>query len=250
MLPIIRIFGLSFQAPLLALLAAYAFALSVTSRMASRAGLKGGAISDAGFYGAIIGYIGARVGYALMNLDAYAREPLSALMPSTSALNPSVGVLAGLAFAGYYLWRRQALNIALLDALAYGLPIMLVGIALADLANGDSLGAATQVPWAIYLWDEMRHPVQLYECLALCIVLVMLLLLRGKSLPIGARILLVIGMYAMSRVIIDGFRIDAALIATLRITQLAGVLVAATAFWMIGELVAHKRPQPDLTPSE
>ena len=237
MLPILRIFGFSLQTPLLALIVLYALALWMVSRMATRAGIDGGIISDAGFYAVLIGVAGARVGYVLLNLEPYLREPLSALMPSATALNPIAGIVSGAGFGYVYIKRRNVLRPALLDALAYGMPFLLIGVALASYFSGDSFGTATQLPWSVYLWGAWRHPVQLYECVALIVIFVSMYLTRKSAWPDGARLTLFVVLYGITRVFVDGFRADATTLIGMRVTQLAGIVISATAIWLLGELL-------------
>jgi phosphatidylglycerol:prolipoprotein diacylglycerol transferase len=237
MLPTARIFGLTIQTPLLAIIVALTVAMSVAARHAARRGLDANVVSNAAFYGLIAGALGARLGYVLSNFEAYAREPLSALALNTTALLPWSGWLAGIAIALFYLWRKRQLKASLIDALAPGVAIFAMGLALADLLNGDTFGLPASLPWSVYLWNEWRHPVQLYEFVALAGIWLILELVSRRKLPTGAMALLFIGAYAFARVIVDGFRAEGTLLAGMRMTQLAGVLISAVAVWMLAELL-------------
>ena len=62
-----------------------------------------------------------------------------------------------------------------LDALAPGLAVFMVFLGASHLLNGDAFGAPSRLPWAIFQWNEYRHPAQLYEILlAVGILLVIL----------------------------------------------------------------------------
>jgi phosphatidylglycerol:prolipoprotein diacylglycerol transferase len=236
MLPLLRVFGLTIQTPLLAILVGYMLSLFLTSRIGADHGLDGNALSDAGFYGLIAGVIGARVGYVLQNLQAYMREPLSALMPSTTALLSVAGWVTGVAFAVFYLWRKRMLRWPLLDVLAPGAALFLAGMAAGALLSGDSFGTAAQLPWSIYLWDAWRHPVQGYEFIALLAILALLYVSLQRRLPEGTTVLLLVGLYAFTRVVIDAYRAEEVMLVGFRVTQLVGVVASAASFLAISVL--------------
>ncbi len=241
MLPIAQVFGFSIQTPPLAVIAGFAVALWLTARVAPWRGLSGTVVADAGFYGALVGLLAARAGYVALNWSAYATEPLAALIPSATALWPWSGWVTGLAFAALYLHRKGALSGQLPDVLAPGAAVFLIGLALAGLLNGDGFGVASDVPWAIELWNAQRHPVQAYEVLALLAILAILLRLLRYRLPAGAVALAFVAAYAFTRVFVDGFRADTALVAGLRVTQLGGLAIGALAVWLLGEVFAERR---------
>lgn len=249
MLPILHVFGLTVQTPLLAILVGYIVGLNVTSRLAARHGLDGQAISDAGFYGFFAGAIGARIGYVILNLSAFAREPLSALMPSTTALDSISGWLTGIACAVVLLRRKKMLRVDTLDVLAPGVLIFLMGLAVGDFLSGDNIGAVAQLPWSIYLWDSWRHPVQFYEVAGLSTSLVVSLLMLRRHTPRGTTALVAIGLYALLRIVVDTFKANAYLVAGVRLSQLAGVFIAAYAFWMLGNVYAKSTSKVPTTSS-
>ncbi len=243
MAPIIQVFGFSVQAGPLATLVGFVAGLWLSSRLAALRRLDGGAINDAGFYGAVAGLIAARAGYVVVHWPAYAAEPLSALMPGLTALLPWTGWPVGLAVAGWIAWRKGLLRADLLDVLAPGIALMGMGLAGAALLNGESLGQPTTLPWAVMIWGENRHPVPVYELAALAVIALGCVRLLGWGLPAGAVGLGALAAYAFARVVIDGFRADAPVLAGLRVTQMAGVVVCAVALWMLGELPHSHAPE-------
>ncbi|MCL4504652.1 MAG: prolipoprotein diacylglyceryl transferase [Chloroflexi bacterium] len=235
MLPTLRVFGLSIQAPLLAIMVGFMLGLWLTARLANERNLNGNLLFDAGFYGLLAGVIGARIGYVFLNFQAYAREPLSALMPSITALQPEAGWFCGVVFAVIFLWRNKMLRRDVPDIMMPGVVIFATGLALGAFFNGDAFGIPAQLPWSIYLWGEWRHPVQLYELAGLVLILAALLIMMHRRLPAGAVVLAGIALVACLRVFVDGFRADVATVFGLRVTQLAGVVIAVTALWLLGE---------------
>lgn len=236
MMPIIQIFGLTIQAPLLAVMAGFAAASWLAERRSKHYGLDGGLISNALFYGLIAGVLGARIGYVALNVSSYARDPLGALALNTTALSPHMGWLVAAVFVAAYLWRKQALRVSLFDALAPAAVVFAMGLAVADFLAGSAYGTPTDLPWAISLWDVTRHPVQLYELIALVAILAVTLR-APTSLPDGALALITLALYACMRVLVDGFRADVPAVLGMRVTQVAGVVIALAALWMLGELL-------------
>ena len=238
MAPIIQVFGFSVQAGPLAVLVGFVAGLWLSSRLAALRQLDGGAVNDAGFHGAIVGLIAARAGYVVVHWPAYASEPLSALMPSLTALLPWTGWPAGLAVAGWIAWRKGLLRASLFDVLAPGIALLAMGLAAAALLNGENLGQPTTLPWAVMIWGENRHPVPAYELVALAVVALVCARLLSRDFPPGGVALGALAAYAFARVVIDGFRADAPVLAGMRVTQMAGVVICAVALWMLGELPA------------
>ncbi|MCS7059958.1 MAG: prolipoprotein diacylglyceryl transferase [Anaerolineae bacterium] len=242
MAPIIQVFGFSVQAGPLAALIGFVAGLSFAARLARWRDVDGAAIHDAGFYGALAGLLAARFGYVVAHWSAYASEPLSALMPSLTALWPWTGWPVGLAVAGWMLWRKGMARAEVLDVLAPGVLLGAIGMAAADFLNGDSLGLPTTLPWGVALWGVVRHPVPLYEIAALVIIAGSAVVSVRRPLPAGAVALGALAAYAMARVAVDGFRADGALLAGLRVSQLAGVGVSAVALWLLSEVLATSVP--------
>ncbi len=240
MLPLLHLFGLTIQTPLLAVLLGMTLGLMLIARLATERGLKGNELFDAGFYGLIAGVLGARAGYVVANFAAYGREPLSALIPSTTALLPETGWLCGIVFAAIYLWRKHLFSPDLPDLIAPGIAVFAMGMALGSFFSGDSFGIPAQLPWSIYLWGEWRHPVQLYEAAGLAAILVALLYLLRRRVPEGVVALAFVGLYGGLRALIDATRAGVPTLFGLRITQLAGVAAAVAALWLIMELYAGR----------
>ena len=246
MLPILHIFSFSIQTPALVVMISFYLGLQVTGWQARRYMLNANGITDACFLGALAGVLGARAGYVLLNIQSYLREPLSALMPNTTALLPWAGWLVAIVFTTYWLWRKRLISTRLPDVLAMGSLVLLTGIALASFCSGDDFGTTAQLPWAVYLWGQWRHPVQLYDMLALLVILVVLLSIAKVHWPGGALALLALALASIERVFVDGFRAGSPLWEGLRVTQLAGVVVGVVSVWLLSMLLNEKgRDDPE-----
>jgi phosphatidylglycerol:prolipoprotein diacylglycerol transferase len=89
-----------------------------------------------------------------------------------------------------------------------------ISLGLAHIASGEAFGAATRMPWGIFIWGEMRHPTQIYETILACLILVALLLLEKSkySRTSGGIFWAFIGMSSAARLFIEAFRGDSTLI--------------------------------------
>jgi prolipoprotein diacylglyceryltransferase len=199
--------------------------------------LTGEAVYNLALAGLAAGLVGARLAYALRYIDAYRADPWGLIALSPATLAPAEGVLAGM-LAMLLLGARRGLPWRpTLDALAPAVAILGVALALAHLASGDAFGAPTTVPWRIYLWDDFRHPTQVYELLGALAVLGAWCW-QARAAPgrseagTGRHMLWVVALSAAARIVVEGFRGDSVLLASgLRAAQVWAWLVLAACLW-------------------
>jgi phosphatidylglycerol:prolipoprotein diacylglycerol transferase len=238
MAPYLSIFGFSIQAYPLFLLIAVIAGLWLAARQARRLGLDADHVYNLGFYSLLATLVGARLAFVIENWSAYRDAPLSALSPTTTAFAWPEGAVVGGIVALVY-WLRYRLPVGLtLDAIAPGLALAMAIERLGAFLGGVNFGEPTGLPWGVFMWGEVRHPVQIYEMLALLVILAVLLWqgerssvgkLRTKPFN-GYTFVLFVALYAGSRLFLEAFRADAALISGgLRAVQLValGVLLIA-----------------------
>ncbi len=233
MLPTLQIGPLAMPTgPLLLLLGVW-LGTWLAEREADRSGLNRDAVSALALLGLSIGLVGARLGYAARYVEAYAADPLSLISNNLATFSLPEGVVVGLVAAALY-GHRQGLPIRrTLDALAPLFGVLSAALALAQLASGDGFGAPAQLPWSLYLWDEYRHPSQLYALLATLGVFG-LWWRWGRAGFDGFGFLLMTAGLAAATVFLEAFRGDSALIAGgWRSAQVGGLIVLAAALvWM------------------
>jgi prolipoprotein diacylglyceryltransferase len=249
MLPILQIGPLAIQVPGLALLLGLWVGLGLAEKQARRLSAAPGAEAtganrltgdhpyNLALLALVAGLVGARLIYAGRYLEAYRADPLGlvALNPATLAIPEGV-VVAGLAAVIYGARRRVPWRPAL-DALAPLAAVMGVAFALAHLASGDAFGAPTRVPWRIFLWDEYRHPSQVYELMAALAVLAAWWRLVRPPVPAvaggaGRQFLVVVALMAAARMFLEAFRGDSVLVlGGLRAAQVAAWAVLAVCVW-------------------
>jgi len=241
MFPILQLGPLAIQVPGLALLIGVWVGLAFTEREAARLNLKPDTIYNMAFAGLVAGIIGARLVYVARYLSAYAADPLGILSPNPGALAPFEGLMLGLLAAFVYGARHKLPLRSTLDALAPGLAVTMVAVALAHAASGDAFGARAQLPWRIYLWDDYRHPSQVYEMIAALVVLGAWRQARLRASFPGFNILLLVALSAVARVLLEAFRGDSLItVGGLRVAQLWGIAILAICLVLMKSWGGHR----------
>lgn len=234
MFPYFRLGPFLVQLPSLALLVGVWIGSSLAEKEAERGKLNPAAVNNLIFLGLIAGLIGARMAYAAQYLSAYLANPLGLLALTPATLSPDAGFIVGLAVAGWY-GRRQRLPLRpTLDVLAPGLAAFLVALGLAHFLSGDAFGAPARLPWSIYLWDDYRHPSQIYETIAALAIFAVAWKWPVGQPGAGVNFLLVVALSAAARVFLEAFRGDSLLWpGGFRAAQVVGLLVLAAALWLM-----------------
>ena len=195
---------------------------------------------------AAVAMVTARIVYVGQNLPAYASDwtEIFSLTPSTLSLD--YGSIFGLVAAYAYVQHRHIPLARFADAFAPGALVTLVIFALGQFLSGDAYGATTNVPWAIDLYGETRHPVQLYDALAALLGFVVVWRLARRPLTDGWLALFAIAWYSAARVFIDAFRGDAAVLAGgYRASQIIALIVLLIALWLMARLEMRKDARLD-----
>ncbi len=214
---------------LILLIAAGWVGLSMSDRRAKRTAVGEKAVDTLVGAMALAFLIGGRIFYAAGHLSAFLASPAS-LVSLNTGLFDSWGGLAAAAIAAAVVMQRKRLPAwQSLDLLTPFFAAGGIGMALSHLASGAAFGRETTLPWAINLWGAQRHPTQVYELIAGCIVLIVVLSRRLDARP-GTTFLVWVALAAGSRLIIEGFRGDSTLVfGGLRLAQIVSWAVLATA---------------------
>lgn len=208
MFPYLRLGPFILPMASLALLAGLWVGLPLIEREAVRLKINASTLSNLIFYSLLAGLIGARLGYALEFPAVYLSKPLSLLSLTPTTLSPATGLVIGLIAFAIFVQRKAMPMRPTLDALAPGLALFMAFVGLAHILSGDAYGAPTNAPWAIRLWNDYRHPSQLYETF---IALTIFLVIRErfpKPEGAGLNFLLVVTLSSTSRVFLEAFRGD------------------------------------------
>lgn len=237
MLPILNVGPLAVPLPELLLLAGLWFGLSLSEKHAARHGLNSEMLANMVFTMLGLGLLGARAAYVLLYPAAFIASPGSLFSLNLGLLHPGGGLVSA-ALAGWVYAQHKGLpRWATLDALAPGLGILWMALALAQLAGGTAYGAETTWFWGFELWGATRHPVQALEAIAAGLILGQLFPNpRMANRSPGMDFLLLVAGAAGTRLLLEGLRgASLTTLGGLRTAQIVAWLVLALALWAIGQ---------------
>jgi phosphatidylglycerol:prolipoprotein diacylglycerol transferase len=235
MLPILQIGPLSVQTSGLVLLIGLWIGLGLSERYAKGFGSDPEEMSNLAFYSLLGAIVGARLSYAVRFPNAFTESPASLISLNPGLLDPWGAVVSALLIGLIYGQRKELSFWQTLDSLTPGFATLAIAAAISQLASGEAYGLSTDLPWAIDLWGAMRHPSQIYATLAAAAILYYMLTQRtGRKLPPGNFFIEFIALSAGSRLFLEAFRGDSALLPNgWRIVQLLAWLgLAASLYWL------------------
>lgn len=230
MYPFLRIGSFLIQLSGLSILAGVWIAILIIEREAPRSSLDKDAISSIISSGLVAGVVGARVGFVLLNLEAYLNDFWSVFALDIESVSPEIGLIVGLVVS-LYLWQRSKLPaLKTLDVLVSGYAVVAIAVALANLLNGNAYGMPTDLPWAIYLWGEYRHPTQIYSLILNLAILFVILRYDWHKIGNGIRFLVFIMLSFGANFVLEGFRGDSIILADgLRLNQMVAFVIVLSA---------------------
>lgn len=170
-------------------------------------------------------FIGARLWYVAFNSAYYSLHPAKILAFWEGGLAIHGGIIGG-AIAAYTVAKIKKLNfLRYADIVAVGLPLGQAIGRWANYVNQEAYGGLTNLPWAMKIAGEYRHPTFLYESLwdlGLFFALYHFL----KQRPISGRVLgLYLAGYSLGRFFIEGLRTDSLMIGKFRVAQIVSILL-------------------------
>lgn len=250
MFPTIPIGPMRLQTYGLALLLAYMAGLWLAARQARRQGIDGDHVYNLGLYALLAGIVTARLGHAIVYFEVYRVDPLQLLSLSPGAFLPLAGLIGAAAMAGFYLHRHRLSPLRMADILAPGVLLALAIAALGAFLAGRDLGTLSELPWAVELFGVRRHPVALYQALALLVLLgVLLWVERRRVLRPGQLALMALFGYAALRLFLEPLRAEGPLVGDgWRLSQIVALAAVVASGWLLGRMAAASSPSP--RPSE
>ncbi len=183
-------------------------------------------IFDLTFFSTIWAFIFARGGFVLVNFTLFAPNLLKIaaiwITPGLSLYGAILGELLTLV----YLSRRYKVRLGIvLDAWAGAFGWSYIIGAVGALLDGSYVGLPTTFPWGIrYVgYIGARHPVQVYEILAMILVLIITLILRRRAArdrwPYGLLGLWFIALFTVFEFILEFFKDSRVYLTSLRANQ-------------------------------
>jgi phosphatidylglycerol:prolipoprotein diacylglycerol transferase len=155
----------------------------------------------------------------------YQAEPVLIFSIRPSGFEFWPGLVAALVAGYVYLLRRALDPVRVGAALAAGLVAGSILQGLSGYATGALLGTASDGPWAMPYFGEMRHPAGLYLAAASLILSIVLWLVTDEARP-GRTFLLALLGYSLVRLVVDGFVDQSARVVGVRASQVIALAVA------------------------
>jgi phosphatidylglycerol:prolipoprotein diacylglycerol transferase len=238
MLPSISIGSFLLQTPGLALLLGVWLGTAFVEKEAERLSLNKDIYSTLILVSLIFGIIGSRVVYAARVPNVYLENPLGLFSLNTIALDPWGGLIIGVLAALIIGQRKKLILRPTLDAFALGGAAFMIAWAVSHILSGNAFGSVSQVPWAIFLWDDYRHPVQIYE-LILSVGIFIIIWQRPLKRPgAGLNLVLFIALTSMSRLLLEAFRGDSIIwFGSFRAAQIISLVILLASIWQLSKWI-------------
>lgn len=214
MVQVVSFFGIAIPVAPLVLLLSYIVACELAERSLGRIAPSSShlawrrALTNASSIALLSGLIAGRIAYSLENLQLYAQTPELVLSLCPGILAPLPVILVTCIIIWIFLWRAHIPLAYVADAFAIGAAAALLVLSLGDFLTGSNYGMPANLYWGVDLCGAIRHPVQLYDALALMTILSMLWYLQPRLLS-GEVFWRFILLYSLSQLIINTFRANA-----------------------------------------
>jgi len=222
-------------------------------REARRRGLPPPRMIDTGLAALIGGLVGARVLYVALDPYTTWRD-----LPFVwrGGLSYHGGLIGGIIAVALYARAARASLALILDT---GAPAMALGYAVARIGcfvNGCCYGCPTSLPWGMRFRDELTgeltppsHPAQLYASAGSLVIFALLLWLRPRARVNGQLFIAYLGLYGVSRFIVEVFRKGATsslMAGPITAAQLAsiGLMAFGVAGWYALKFMEARRDAP------
>ncbi|GAK51992.1 prolipoprotein diacylglyceryl transferase [Candidatus Moduliflexus flocculans] len=196
-----------------------------------RFGYSAKALIDLILWGFLASFIGARFLFIVIDKQSISfpldKNPLSQIFNGGFSFHGGL-VAGGLVIVTIARYRQIAFW-RLADALAPGLAVAMLFMRIGCLLNGCDYGVVSSVPWAVPLYGDFRHPIQLYEGLGNFALMFGLMRLNRKPLPPGCVCGIYLFLSSCLRVAVDIYRDDPARFLGMTIPQYIAIGIALIA---------------------
>ncbi|MBQ8168442.1 prolipoprotein diacylglyceryl transferase, partial [bacterium] len=182
----------------------------------------------------LIGLLGARLYYCVLNFSYYFNNPLEILNIRQGGLSIHGMIIAGVLAAITLVGKDKIKLLPVLDVLACAVPLAQAIGRWGNFFNSEAFGFPTNSSWGLFIPEgnrpseyidyELFHPTFLYESLLNIILFCVLLQIFSKSKKTGATFFSYLILYSIVRIFVEYIRIDSALnISGIPIAQLVSL---------------------------
>lgn len=176
-------------------------------------------IFDLGITGLVIGILGARLLFVVLDWGSFAKHPIDALKIWEGGLSLHGGMLAGILYLIWFCHKRKLSILAVGDICAPAWAIAYAVGRIGCLLNGCCYGGPCAYPWGVRFHDENSadpsvltppsHPTQLYATLFNLVFFFWLARWERKGNRTGELFYSYIAMYGFYRFVVEIFRAGA-----------------------------------------
>jgi prolipoprotein diacylglyceryl transferase len=197
----------------------------VARRLGKHFGLEGWVFDEFMLWVIPAAFIGARLWYVIFNLNYYSLYPGKIFAVWEGGLAIHGGIFAGVAVALIWTRVKKIKFLRFADVMSVAL---ILGQAIgrwANYVNQEAYGKPTDLPWAMYIAGEYRHPTFLYESiwnLFLFFGLYHYLSQRSRS---GKVFGLYLAGYSLGRFFIEALRTDSLMLGSFRVAQIVSIVM-------------------------
>lgn len=226
----------------------------LSRKEAARNGLDPASIDDFALYALLGGILGARIYFVLFSDPSYyLKNPWEILAIWRGGIGVIGSLAGGFLAAVWYCRKKRIPLLKFADILA---PAVALGQTLgqfACLANGDSYGKQTDLPWAITYTDPRSmaplniplHPIELYEMGAYFLVFLLVWKTRKQFKVEGYSFLTYLVAYGVARFLMEFLRGHPAVFAggipAAQVFSAALILASIAGFFLLGKSRNERR---------
>lgn len=179
------------------------------------------------------GLVGARLWYALFNLDLYLAQPRLWWQLSLGAFAFPGALVVGLLIVWLFTRRNPTPILPWLDTIARVLPWMQAIGMIGMLLSGEAYGLPSNLPWSIHLLGVDRHPTQIYEAIALVMLGFWSWYQARRQPQTGVLAAHYLAGYGFMRLMLEPLRGDTLMLGGVRSAQLFGLsLIVVSLYWL------------------
>ncbi len=212
----------------LVILLALTIGLEVAGRFGRRLHLSIDDVWNTGLIWVFVSLIVARLWNVIQFWSVYIAEPWLIISLRPSGFVWSGGLPVGLLLAYAYLWRRAIDPLPMTVALAGGGIVTTAIIMAGTFLTGSLIGIPTDLPWALAYYGVLRHPIAFYYAFGFSLI-AMAGWYTVSKLSLGRVLLLWLLEIGLLLLLVGAYTEDSATLASLRTSQLLGLLAALVA---------------------